>query len=161
MIQKNKISLAADYFNHAYKSHIKGNLYYAIKSYQKSIEIYPTPKAYTFLGWAYSLQGNYDKAIEECKNAIEIDPEYANPYNDIGSYFISLGNYDEALSWLEKAIDTEDSESLHYPYYNLGRVYEKKGDWLIALRYYNFALSVNNNYKLAEKAAIRLISKLN
>lgn len=161
MINKEKIELAAEYFRKAYELHISGNIKDAIEAYKKSIDYYPTPKAHTFLGWAFSLHGNYDQAIEECKIAIDLDPDYGNPYNDIGSYLINLGKYDEAIYWLQKAIDASDYEPRHYPFFNLGRVYEKKGDWFTARQYYSEALNLKPDYELAKKALYRLTALMN
>lgn len=161
MVQKDKISLAAEYFSKGYKLHLSGNIKDAIEAYRKSIDYYPTPKAHTFLGWAFSLYGKYEEAIEECKIAIELDPDFGNPYNDIGSYLINLNKYDEAVYWLESAIAAKDYEPRHYPYFNLGRVYEKKGDWFTARKYYSDALSVNPNYELAKNALLRLTAIMN
>ena len=52
----------------------------------------PTAEAHTFLGWAYSFLGDYESAITECRNAIELDPDFGNPYNDIGAYLIQQGD---------------------------------------------------------------------
>lgn len=161
MAQKDKVEIAEEYFKKAYSAHLKGDLPVAIEAYKISIDYNPTAKAYTFLGWAYSLQGKFDEAIEQCKIAISIDPSYGNPYNDIGSYLISLKKYDEAIDWLEKAIKAPDYEPRHYPYYNLGNIYEKKGDWFTALNYYNESLAIDPNYDSAKTAVIRLTSLLN
>ena len=32
-----------------------------------------------------------------------MDPDFGNPYNDIGAYLIEMGRLDEAIPWLEKA----------------------------------------------------------
>lgn len=161
MIDKDKIILASEYFNKAYKLHLSGNIKEAIEAYKKSIDFYPTPKAHTFLGWAFSLNGKFEEAIEECKIAIDLDPDYGNPYNDIGSYLINLEKYDEAIYWLEKAIESPDYEPRHFPFYNLARVYEKKGDWITALNYYSEALKANPDYELAKSAFIRLTALMN
>jgi len=55
-----------------------------------------------------------DEAIAECKRAIEVDPEFGNPYNDIGSYLIALGRHDEAIPWLEQAIVAPRYDPRHY-----------------------------------------------
>ena len=60
----------------------------AIRLYQASIKVFPTAEAYTFLGWAYSFQGEYDRAVTECPAAIAVDSTSGNPYNDIGSYLL-------------------------------------------------------------------------
>ncbi|UCH66610.1 MAG: tetratricopeptide repeat protein [Ignavibacterium sp.] len=161
MVAKDKISIASEYFNKAYDLHLRGKIDDAINNYKLSIESYPTAKAHTYLGWAYSLHANYEEAIEECKTAIELDPDFGNPYNDIGSYLISLGKLDEAIIWLEKAIDAEDYEPRHFPYFNLGRIYERKGDWFTAMKYYEDALDVNPDYEIAKSAVLRLTAMLN
>jgi len=161
MEAKNKISLASEYFKKAYDLHLKGRIDDAINNYKQSIEYYPTAKAHTYLGWAYSLYGKYEKAIEECEIAIELDPDYGNPYNDIGSYLVTLNRFDEAISWLEKAIETVNYEPRHYPYFNLGRIYEKRGDWFTARKYYEDALKIDPDYELAKSALLRLTAIMN
>ncbi len=71
-------------FNEAYQAQMADDYNAAIKLYKESIEIFPTAEAYTFLGWAYSFQGEYDLAIAECLAAIAVDADFGNPYNDIG-----------------------------------------------------------------------------
>src|SRR3990172_12609453 len=89
-------------FQRAYAQQVAGKLADAIILYKDSIEVYPTAEAHTFLGWTYSFLGRYDDAIEECKRAIEVDPAFGNPYNDIGAYLIEMDQPREAIEWLEK-----------------------------------------------------------
>lgn len=152
---------ALEYFQKAYDLQMKGKLDEAIANYQKSIELYPTAEAHTFLGWSYSFKGRHDDAIAECKRAIELDPDFGNPYNDIGSYLIEKGKLDDAIPWLEKAIQAPRYESYCYPHYNLGRIYEQKGDWLRALQCYQNSLKANPDYTLAARAISRLQALLN
>lgn len=99
----------------------------AIRLYKQSIAIFPTADAHTYLGWAYSYQGRLDDAIAQCEIAIEIDPEFGNPYNDIGVYLMQQQKPDEAIPWLEKAKLAKRYEPRHFPHINLGRVYLTKG----------------------------------
>ena len=80
----------------AYQYQMGGDYAMAVELYKRSLELHPTAEAYTFLGWTYRFQGKLDDAIAECKKAIQIDPEFGNPYNDIGAYMIEKGEYDEA-----------------------------------------------------------------
>ena len=153
--------LAEEFFQKAYELQSKGELEDAIRHYQKSIDAYPTPEAHTFLGWTYSYQGRHGEAIEECKKAIQLDPDYGNPYNDIGAYLIEQGKFDEAVSWLKKAMQAKRYESYCYPHYNLGRVYEHKGDWVTAMRCYQAAIIENQEYTLARRALNRVKALLN
>jgi Tfp pilus assembly protein PilF len=105
--------------------------------------------------------GRLDDAIEECHKAIEQDPDFGNPYNDIGAYLIEKGEFDEAISWFQKAMQAKRYESPAYPHLNLGRVYERKGSWTEAIDSYKAALTLNPDYTLAKKALGRLVSSLN
>jgi Tfp pilus assembly protein PilF len=145
----------------AYEHQMNGEFGEAIRLYKKSIELFPTAEAYTFLGWTYSTLGRYEAAIELCKQAIELDPDFGNPYNDIGAYLVELGRPDEAIAWLEKALAAPRYEARHYPLLNLGRVYQEKGDYRQALAYYNKALAAEPFYQPAHWAKQLLWSRLN
>lgn len=153
--------VAMDLFKKGYDLQMKGELDEAAELYKKSIEAFPTAEAYTFLGWTYSFMGRYEEAIEECRKAIKVDPEFGNPYNDIGAYLIEKGRYEEALPWLEKAVHAKRYDSYCFPHYNMGRIWEAKGDWLKAMECYQNALSANSDYTLAERALNRLKGALN
>ncbi|MBI1766114.1 MAG: tetratricopeptide repeat protein [Acidobacteria bacterium] len=138
-----------------------GRLAEALELYTHSLEIHPTAEAYTFRGWAYSFQGDLDAAIAECHKAIETDPDYGNPYNDIGAYLIQQANYFDAIPWLRRAFDARRYECPFYPRFNLARVYEKLGDEMRAMNLYKEAYELNHNYKQALLAFRRLQTKLN
>jgi len=161
MMTESSISKAQEYLEKAYKLQLDGRYKEAISNYKMSIEFFPTPEAHTFLGWAYSFLGDLDRAIEECKHAIEIDSDYGNPYNDIGSYLIQQGNYDEAITWLEIALKAKRYDSPHYAHLNLGRAYELKGLWFEGLDEYKIAMKMAPDYELAKKLYYTLQGKLN
>jgi len=127
MDEKENLERAVKLFREAYRRQMEGELEEAMRLYQESICCYPTAEAYTFLGWTLSFQGRYEEAIEQCKKAIAVDPDFGNPYNDIGAYLLNLGRIDEAIPWLEKATKAGRYEAYHYPHCNLGRVYLAKG----------------------------------
>jgi tetratricopeptide (TPR) repeat protein len=156
-----KQQLAEKYFQHAYGLQMKGQLHEAVNYYRLSIETCPTAEAYTFLGWTYSFMGKLDDAIQECYKAIQVDPEFGNPYNDIGAYLIEKGQLDDAVPWLNRAITAKRYASYEFPHLNLGRVYEQKGDWGQAIDEYRLALKVNPAYALASRALKRIQALLN
>lgn len=152
---------AQEYLQKAYRLQMSGHLQEAIENYKASIELYPTAEAHTFLGWAYSFLGEYDTAIEECKVAIGIDPEFGNPYNDIGAYLIQRGDTEEAIPYLELAIKAKRYATPHFPRYNMGRILERRGDWFEALDEYRTALELEPGYTLAKDAYYRLLALMN
>jgi tetratricopeptide (TPR) repeat protein len=148
-------------FKLAYETQMRRELDEAAGLYRQSIEAYPTAEAHTFLGWTYSFMGMVDDAIEECLRAIDVDPDFGNPYNDIGAYLIEKGDYNGAIGWLERAKKAKRYEAYFYPYFNLGRVYEATGKVFEALGQYKAAIELNPKYTLAIKAFRNLQSKLN
>jgi tetratricopeptide (TPR) repeat protein len=128
MENEQKLSRALRLFEKAYERQSSGDLDTAVDLYKASIAETPTAEAHTYLGWTYSFQGKYDEAISECKRAITVDPQFGNPYNDIGSYLIQMGQHDKAIPWLQMAKKAERYEPRHFPYVNLFRVYMKKGE---------------------------------
>ena len=161
MAEENDQKLAIEYFQRAYAHQMKGEFDEAIEFYKKSIEVLPTAEAHTFLGWTYSFLGRYDDAITECHRAIEIDPDFGNPYNDIGASLIEQGARDEAIPWLEKAMLAVRYESYCFPHYTLGRVYERKHQWRKAIECYRDSLQQNPDYTLARAALRRLQAMMN
>lgn len=161
MDEETRKELAVRLFQQAYQHQMNKELDEAVELYKKSIEAFPTAEAYTFLGWTYSWMGRVDDAIAECHKAIETDPTFGNPYNDIGSYLMMKGEIDEAIPWLERALHATRYESYCYPHMNLGRAYESKRDWLRAKDEYRKALEENAEYKPAAQALARIRGYLN
>ena len=152
---------AWELFQQAYTSQINGNLEEAVRLYKQSLESHPTAEAYTFLGWTYSYMGRFDEAIFECRRAIHTDPDFGNPYNDIGAYLIEKGDFEGAIPWFEQALTARRYASPAFPHLNLGRVYERQGHWEKAMESYKRAITLSPNYTLAKRCLGRLISKLN
>jgi len=137
-----------------------GRLDDAIRLYRQSISICPTADAHTYLGWTYSFQGRIDDAIAECETAIKVDPDFGNPYNDIGVYLMQQEKFDEAIPWLEKAKLAKRYEPRHFPYMNLGRVYLNKEMIHKAIEEFRGALRINPEDRDMARLVEELESKL-
>jgi len=138
-----------------------GDVDEAIRLFTRSLELEPTAEAYTFRGWAYSFQGRLDDAIEECRKAIATDPDFGNPYNDIGCYLMQKGELDEAVPWLERAKAAPRYEPRHFPYLNLGRLHAARGDLAQAVEEFEGALRENPDDPIALKFLEALKLKVN
>jgi tetratricopeptide (TPR) repeat protein len=152
---------AAELFHRAFEEQMNGRLEEAATLYRESIAAHPTAEAHTFLGWTYSFQGDLDGAIAECRKAIDVDPDFGNPYNDIGAYLIEMGRLDEAIPWLDGATRATRYEPRHYPHFNLGRVYLAKEMYTRALEQFEKALALQPGYEPARQVADAIRRKLN
>lgn len=152
---------AIELFERAYRAQMEKDYEMAIELYQRSIATYPTAEAHTFLGWVYSFQERYAEAIEECLEAIRVDPTFGNPYNDIGSYLIAEGDTYDCVRWFKRALEAPRYEARAFPHFNLGRVYEMRGQLLKAARHYGLALEQQPGYTHAALALHRLHARLN
>lgn len=156
-----RMTSAQELFQQAYELQMAKQYEQAIRLYKQSIEVYPTAEAHTFLGWAYSFQERLDEAIEECHRAIQVDPDFGNPYNDIGVYLLQQGRFDEALSWLERAKRAPRYEPRHFPYLNSGRIYMARGEWFKALKEFEQAVKIMPNDLGVRQALAELRGRLN
>lgn len=157
----NKRQKALNLLHRAYQAQIHGHLQEAIALYKSSLTIHPTAEAYTFLGWTYSLQGHLEEAITLCERAIETDPEFGNPYSDIGSYLIQLHRYQEASAWLRKASRARRYACFYSIHYNLGQIFEYLGEEPRAIEAYRLSLSFCPECDQTREAYGRLISRNN
>ena len=140
---------------------LTGELEEAIRLFTRSLELSPTAEAYTFRGWAFSFEGRLDEAIEECRKAIATDPEFGNPYNDIGCYLMQKGDLDEAVGWFERAKQAPRYEPRHFPYLNLGRLHAARGDIAQAVSEFQGALEENPDDPIALEFLRKLEYRIN
>ena len=152
---------AIELFKRAYEAQQSNDYEEAIALYKRSLSVYPTAEAHTFLGWVYSFQNRYDEAIEQCLEAIRLDETFGNPYNDIGSYLIAKGDTWSCVRWFKLALQAPRYESYAFPHFNLGRVYEMRGRLLEAAKHYGLALEQQPGFAQAASALRRMQSRLN
>ena len=69
---------ALELLERAGEAHKNDDIDQAIELYRESLAYCPTADAHTYLGWMYSIQDRLHEAIEECHQAIEIDPDTRN-----------------------------------------------------------------------------------
>jgi tetratricopeptide (TPR) repeat protein len=154
------VQAAWDLLKEAYQYQMGGDFDMAVELYKRSLDLHPTAEAYTFLGWTYHFQGKVEEAIAECKKAIQIDPEFGTPYNDIGAYLFEQGEVEASLPWLERALQSRRYESYHFPHYNLGRAYMAKEMYVKARYHFDQALKLAPDYGPAREAIEKLRRKV-
>lgn len=125
---------------HAWVSKKENDL--ARESFLRALNFQETAEAYNLIGWTYSLEGQYEKAKKFCLKAIQTDPAYGAPYNDLGSYLLAEGEVNESLKWFELAKNSRNYQNREYPYINAGRAYMGKREFKKALKEFSMALTL-------------------
>lgn len=94
----------------------RGDLAGALLSAEKSIELNEeSPEAHNLLGYVYQAQGRPDDAIEEYKQALELDEGYVDAMLNAAEVLLHpIGDADAALAYADEALDwlTEEEVDL-------------------------------------------------
>lgn len=105
---------------------------------------------------AFNAQGenayhskNYEQAVTYYNAAIQEDPAYGQAYGNLGLVYKKMGRNAEAIWANRKAITLASGTTANTvragSYYNIGRIYEEKGQFANALRQYELAKSQKAN----------------
>lgn len=103
--------------------------------------LYRTPEDARYnLGSAYYGKGDYERAADSFKKAVEINPQYAMAYHNLGQSYDKMNRLDEAVEAYGKAISIEPFYV--NAYYNLGLVLIRKKDKAEALKAFEKVVSL-------------------
>jgi tetratricopeptide (TPR) repeat protein len=117
--------------------------------WQSSITLYDHTLKVTDYNWqiyndrggAYLGFGNYKQAIEDFGRAIEIKPDYTDPYINRGNAYLGLGNYRQAIEDYDRAIEIKPDYAMAYN--NRGAAYNDLGNYRQAIEDYDRAIEIN------------------
>jgi tetratricopeptide (TPR) repeat protein len=99
--------------------------------------------AYYGRGYAYKKRGDYDRAIQDFNEAIQLNPNFERAYYDRGNAYIDKEDYDRAIQEFDEAIRLNPNNANNYN--NRGVAYKRKGDYGRAIQDYNQAIRLNSN----------------
>ena len=74
-------------------------------------------------GIQYGNEGDFEKAISEFKEVLNLDPKNIHAYNNIGVAYLRTGNLDQAIAYYTKAIDLGIADANMY--FFRGQMYGK------------------------------------
>lgn len=123
----------------------------AIERYRLALRLHSTARIHTYLAWSLSKLGRFREAVDHCRLAIDMNPDYPNAYNDLGAYLIELGRPGEAIPWLRRAAGLERYCCPHYAHYQLARALLLQARVEDARRELKISLSIRPDYALARK----------
>jgi Tfp pilus assembly protein PilF len=101
-------------------------------------------RVHNFFGLVLSGRGMLGDAAREFHVAIDLDPNFGEPYNNLGAALGMDGRLDEAAREFAEAIRVDPY--CYGAYNNLGTVYAKRGDVRRALGLYAKSLSIEPDY---------------
>ncbi len=169
MTEKEKLYLDASYANY-----IENNQQKLFQISQDGARKYPKEKSFHFrLGYYYQgQQGKEEKALEEFKKVLQLDPSYGIALNQMGYIYAELKNYEKAVECLKKYASLAPTEA--NPLDTLAEVYfwmgnldeaiakykealEKKPDFLTSTHNIQYLYALKEDYPEAMKYIDRYI----
>ncbi len=95
-------------------------------------------------GYSLQITGNSNEAISAYNTAIELNPKYADAYNNRGIAYHVLGKYERAVKDYNTAIELNSKYADAYN--NRGITYHVLGKYEQAIKDYNTAMALNPKY---------------
>lgn len=104
-------------------------------------------------GFEYQNQGDADKAIEEYKRALQLNPDFAQVHTNLGTVYLGKQDYPQAIWHFKKVIE------LNYwdrkAHYNLGLAYLYAGELEKAKEEVKFLESIRSELARALERKIK------
>lgn len=98
------------------------------------------------IGCAYSARKLQSDALKHFQKALALKPDYPEANNAVGTIYAEQGKYDLAKDSFQKALASPFYGTPQFASFNLGQLYEKKGDPESALRAYQEAVQFDPSY---------------
>ena len=116
------------------------------------------PRPHLWIGYTYSQEGEYRKAIESFGDAISKNASFPLPYVNRGLAYIQLGDYEKAVDNFNEAIRSEPNEANHF--HKRGVAYLLLEDPLRAFDSFEHALLRDKEHDQARRGASRALQAL-
>ncbi len=100
-----------------------------------------SPQNHNNLGDYYGRHGDLEKAVEEFKIAIKLQPNYADAYHNLANTYLELSKEDEAIDNFKQAI--KFNPHLWQSYQNLAAIYFERKTYLEAEQNLQKAIKIN------------------
>ena len=119
-------------------------IYNDLHGFIKNHDIHESAYTAFYRGLTYQNTGKYDKAIEQYDKSIELNPNYANAYNNRGTAKNSLGQHVEAIADYDEVIRLNPDHALAYT--NRGVAKDSLREHKDAITDYNQAIRLKPDY---------------
>ncbi|MEM7246697.1 MAG: tetratricopeptide repeat protein [Acidobacteriota bacterium] len=156
-LKREKVAEARRLFRMAYARQLEGQPEHARVLFEKSLRLHPTAEAHVHLAWALATDGQLEDALDHCRDAMQLEPEFPNAWNDMGAYLIEMEEPEQALFFLKRATTMRQYSTRSFPHYNLHRAYLALGDRNRAIRHLDQALEADPDFGPALSALAELM----
>ncbi len=123
------------------------------------IELTGSAEGYVERGNLYIDIYELEKAADDCRKAIELNPDMYYAYNNLGCALLKLRKTEEAIPPLLHAIEMDESRD-HLPYLNLAEAYTILGKYDEAVEKYKQMLKVFPKHTYVWKDIVKLYCKM-
>ncbi len=120
-----------------------GNLYRALKIFERYQDKRRAMRCFQYLGMAYNEQRMFDKALDYAKQSLDMSRTIGDKYSmavsmtNIGSVYYSQFDFDKALEYFQQSLQTmeeiKDPQGIADALNNVAMIYEKKKNFGEAL----------------------------
>lgn len=119
----------------------QGDYQIAIGHFERSIKLnFKVARTHNELGMCYLFLNRNEKAIPCFEKALELDPRFAEAHNNLGIALYGVNRLDDAEAQFQVVLTTPEYGTKFIPLYNLGNIYQLKGELNKALSNYERAL---------------------
>lgn len=126
------------------------NIPEALKELMTAVEKYPDEASYhNALGLAYFAKGLHDDAIKHFKKAIRIDPKFSDASTNLSAVYIEKKEWDAAIAAAQIALANILYTTPELAYFNIGRAFYEKTDYVKAEESFKKAIRSNSTYSQA------------
>lgn len=151
--------LRKTHFNYLHALSLVGRLHEGIDKYKRLLKEDPLdPSNHLYLGFAYTLAADYERAEMMLREGLKLAPEDPYLLNALGDVLIRFERHDEAIAAWKKALAFE--HDLLDSRYALAEAFELQGDISAALDQWEWIVQYLQDKPGAEMALVEAEEKL-
>ncbi len=128
----------------------EGNIPEAMKELTTAVEKYHNDATFhNALGLAYFAKGIHEDAIKHLKEAIKVNPKFSDAHTNLAAVYLEKKEWDLAIAEAKLALADVFYITPEFAYFNMGRAFYEKADYVKAEESYKKAIESNPRYWLA------------
>ncbi len=104
------------------------------------------PEFHFLMGLVQMQLKEFSRAVDAFQEAVKLDPDYGEAWNNLGRTLIEQEKYAEAEDALQRSLAVPTYLTPEYPAYNLARMFQNQGRDDLAQEYAQLALEKNEGF---------------